>query len=68
MSSTACLVGFEHRVEAAQHGHRQDDVAVLAADVEVAQDTSSAMPQMKLTIRLFTPAAPSTSCAPSAAG
>ena len=29
---------LEHRVEAAQDGHRQDDVAVLAADVEVAQD------------------------------
>ena len=29
---------LEHGVEAAQDGHRQDDVAVLAADVEVAQD------------------------------
>ena len=28
---------LQHRVEAAQHGHRQDDVAVLAAHVEVAQ-------------------------------
>ena len=37
MSSTACLVGSSTRVEAAQHGHRQDHVAVLAADVEVAQ-------------------------------
>ena len=28
---------LQHGIEAAQHGHRQDDVAVLAADVEVAQ-------------------------------
>ena len=31
------LRGFQHRVEAAQHGHGQDDVAVLAADVDVAE-------------------------------
>ena len=32
------LTVLEHRVEPAQHRHRQDDVAVLAADVEVAED------------------------------
>ena len=32
------LAVLQHRVQSAQHGHRQDDVAVLAADVEVAQD------------------------------
>ena len=31
------LAGLQHRVEAAQHGHRQDHVPVLAAHVEVAQ-------------------------------
>ena len=29
---------LEHRVQPAQDGHRQDDVAVLAADVQIAQD------------------------------
>ena len=29
---------FQHGVQSAQHGHRQDHVAVLAADVEVPQD------------------------------
>jgi hypothetical protein len=38
MSRTACFGRLEHGVEPAQHRHRQDDVAVLAADVEVAQD------------------------------
>ena len=32
------LAAFQHRVEATQHGHGQDHVAVLAAYVEVAQD------------------------------
>ena len=32
------LGGFEDRVEAAEHGHGEDDVAVLAADVDVAED------------------------------
>ena len=32
------LGGFEEAVEAAQDGHGQDDVAVLAADVDVAED------------------------------
>ena len=32
------LAVFQHRIEAAQHGHRQYDVAVFAAHVEVAQD------------------------------
>ena len=31
------LARLEHRIEAPQHRHRQDHVAVLAADVEVAQ-------------------------------
>ena len=31
------LAVFQHRIEAAQHRHRQDDVTVLAAHVEVAQ-------------------------------
>ena len=30
------LAVFEHRVQAAEHGHREDDVAILASDVEVA--------------------------------
>ena len=38
MSSTLLLAVLEHRVQPAQHDHRQDDVAVLAADVEVAED------------------------------
>ena len=32
------LGGFEDRVEAPQDGHGEDDVAVLAADVDVAED------------------------------
>ncbi len=32
------LGGLEHGVETAQHGHGQDDVAILAAHVQVAQD------------------------------
>ena len=32
------LGGFKHRVEAPQHGHGEDDVTVLAADVDVAED------------------------------
>ena len=32
------LGGFEDRVEAAENGHGEDDVAVLAADVDVAED------------------------------
>ena len=32
------LGGFEDGVEAAQNGHGEDDVAVLAADVDVAED------------------------------
>ena len=31
------LARFEHRVEPAQYGHRQDHVAVLPADVDIAQ-------------------------------
>ena len=31
------LGGFEHCVEAAQHGHGEDDVPVLAAYVDVAE-------------------------------
>ncbi len=29
---------LQHRVQAPQHGHRQDDVPILAADVKVPQD------------------------------
>lgn len=43
------LTRLEEHVETADDDHRQDDVAVLAADVVVAEQ-SSAMPQMKLTI------------------
>ena len=32
------LGGFQDRVEAAQHGHGEDDIAVFAADVDVAED------------------------------
>ena len=32
------LGGFEDRVEAAEDGHGEDDVAVLAADVDIAED------------------------------
>ena len=32
------LGGFEDRVETAEDGHGEDDVAVLAADVDVAED------------------------------
>ena len=39
------LGGFEDRVKTAEDGHRKDDVAVLAADVDIAE-RSSAMPQM----------------------
>ena len=28
---------LEHRIQAAQHGHWQDHIAVLAADIEVAE-------------------------------
>jgi hypothetical protein len=38
VSSTACLVRLQHGVHAPQHAHRQDDVGVLAALEEVAQD------------------------------
>ena len=33
-----CLLSFQNRVQPAQHRHRQDDVPVLAADVEVSED------------------------------
>ena len=52
MSSTAFLVGSKHGVEPAQHGHRQDDVAVLPADVEVAQHIVGDA-KMKLTMLLW---------------
>ena len=32
------LGGFEDSVEAPEHGHGEDDIAVLAADVDVAED------------------------------
>jgi hypothetical protein len=32
------LCGFEDGIEATEHRHRKDDIAVLAADVEVPQD------------------------------
>ena len=40
------LAVFQHCIEAAQHGHRQDDVAVLAAHVEVAQHVVSDAPDV----------------------
>ena len=40
------LAVLQHRVEAAQHGHRQDHVAVLAAHVEVAQDVVGDSPDV----------------------
>jgi hypothetical protein len=36
---------FEHRVEPAQDSHRQDHVAVLAADVEIAEDAVDDAPE-----------------------
>ena len=38
MSQNGLLGGFEDRIEAAEDGHGEDDVAVLAADVDVAED------------------------------
>ena len=38
MSSTFCLLSSSHRVQPAQDDHRQNDVAVLAADVQVTED------------------------------
>ena len=35
---------LQHRVEPAQHGHRQDHVAVFAAHIEVAQHVISDAP------------------------
>ena len=40
------LAALQHRVEAAQHGHGQDHVAVLAAHVEVAQDVVGNAPDV----------------------
>ena len=40
------LAVFQHGVEAAQHGHRQDDVAVFAAHVEIAQDVVGDAPDV----------------------
>ncbi len=37
---------FEHRVEAAQNCHRQDDVTVLTSHIEVAQDIISNAPDV----------------------
>ena len=37
IESTACFGGFQHRVETAQHHHRQDHIAILAAHIEIAQ-------------------------------
>ena len=38
MSRTARLVGSRTAFEAAEDGHWEDDVAVLAADVDIAED------------------------------
>ena len=40
------LAVLEHRVESAQHRHRQDHVAVLAAHVQVAQDVVGDAPDV----------------------
>ena len=40
------LAVLQHRVQPAQHGHRQDNVAVLAADVEVAEDVVGDAPDI----------------------
>ena len=40
------LAVLQHRVQPAQHGHRQDDVAVLAAHVQVAQDVVGDAPDV----------------------
>ena len=40
------LGGFEHRVEAPQDGHGEDDVAVLAADPDIAEDIVSDAPDV----------------------
>ena len=37
---------LQHRVEPAQHGHREDDVTVLAADVQIAQDVVGNAPDV----------------------
>ena len=42
----ALLAVLQDRVQPAQHGHRQDDVAVLAAHVEVAQDVVGDAPDV----------------------
>lgn len=38
------LAGFEHRIEAAQDGEGQDDIAVFAAHVDVAQPVVGDVP------------------------
>ena len=40
------LAALQHRVEPAQHGHRQDHVPVLAAHIEVAQDVVGDAPNV----------------------
>ena len=40
------LAVLQHSVQPAQHDHRQDDVAVLAADVEVAEDVVGDAPDV----------------------
>ena len=40
------LAVFKHRVEAAQHGHRQDDIAVCAAHVKVPQHVVGDVPDV----------------------
>ena len=40
------LAALQHRVEAAQHGHGQDHVAVLPAHIEVAQDVVGEAPDV----------------------
>ena len=40
------LAALQHRVEATQHGHRQDHVAILAAHIEVAQNIVADAPDV----------------------
>ena len=40
------LAALQHRVQPAQDGHRQDDVAVLAADVEIPEDVVGDAPDI----------------------
>ena len=46
MSRNRLLAVFQDRIEPAQHGHGEDDVAVLAPDVEVAEDVVGDAPDV----------------------